>query len=367
MTRKLVSCGTCWRELFHQINSNSVERMKRSTYSQNQSLKVSKLKSHLLIRENYLEDRFVIRFATYVANLINGEMQLDINVAYPIKKLPKDFQNRFTGIKTRSNPANATYEIHADYLSSLYERYWWSGTYFDENKKTLLDVQDAILEAIHNEDTPRGYELTVSACMEVMKWGFGANTSAYRANMEWVKNLGNKIIPTLRMGRNALVGNRPNFDVFINNKSSQEYTPRMNAGWTKYYALALPKFIIYDGRVGAAFGFLVRRFLESLNPKPSCVPDSLSFQWSQGKSTKLRNPSLNEFAFPQLKHYGKYAMREWAIVNVWANWILDEARNMANAEWVSGHDGMRKLEASLFMLGYDLNIRNNPHVEGNHL
>ena len=34
----------------------------------------------------------------------------------------------------------------------------------------------------------------------------------------------------------------------------------MNSGWTKVYALMLDDFPIYDGRVGAAMGYLVRRY-----------------------------------------------------------------------------------------------------------
>jgi hypothetical protein len=41
-------------------------------------------------------------------------------------------------------------------------------------------------------------------------------------------------------------------------------------------------------------------------------------------------------------------------LNVHADWALSAALDAARADWCSGPDGLRKLEAALFMLGYDL-------------
>lgn len=239
--------------------------------------------------------------------------------------------------------------------------YWWNKKNYDENKLALDAVCVAIRAAIEGENRAGHHELATLACHEVMEWGFGVGRRPYTANMNWAKRHGENLARVLRIGRESLSSKSANIDVF---GMALDSNPKMNAGWTKYYALALPSHIIYDGRVGAALGFLVRRYLESLpgHERPEKVPDELGFLWAEGDGgNKLRNPSFGRYEFSRL-YGGPYGSKAWARVNMQANWVLSKAIDVAKAGWCSGPDGLRKLEAALFMLGYDLSRADEPNA-----
>jgi hypothetical protein len=87
--------------------------------------------------------------------------------------------------------------------------------------------------------------------------------------------------------------------------------------------------------------------------QPERVPDRLGFLWGDGDGGgKSRNPSAGRYQFGKL-YGGDYGSKAWARVNVQANWVLTEALRAAKAHWCSGPDGLRRVEAALFMLGYD--------------
>lgn len=309
------------------------------------------------MRARYLNQPEVKGFVEYLSRVINGTVPIGIKVGFSRNKLPEDFEYRFPVGKVNGVGAAAVYEVNIDTLESLSYMYWWNRKYYEDNESILLSVSGKIQESIARESTLDGHALAVDACHEVMKWGFGEGTHAYRANMQWVNDLGDELVPTLRLGRASLSNDTPNFDVFGRGDGKTPHSPvkpRMNAGWTKYYALALPHFIIYDGRVGAALGLLVRRYLESLSltVKPNQLPASLAFPWASGQGSNQRNPSSAEYIFPALRHTEAGA-REWARVNVQANWVLTEAIKFSKASWLPADNGLRRLEATLFMLGYD--------------
>lgn len=308
------------------------------------------------MRNDYLQDEYVQGFVGYLADVISGKVPVDISVSFSRIKLPPDFTLRFVdGVSEGKGPA-AVYTLQCGTLQAFYDMYWWDRKYYADNAETLDVVKAKIRAAIDAESTVTGHSAALDAIHEVMKWGFGQGTRAYRKNMEWAESLGADLVPVLKLGRESLTGSSPDISVFapVNPNVAGSKVPRMNAGWTKYYALALPDFIIYDGRVGAAMGFLARRYLESMPPtrRPAVLPESLAFRWAAGQGNNLRDPSSTQYKFPSLKHIGK-GPQEWAQVNVQANWILAAACNKAQASWVSGPDGLRKLEAALFMLGYD--------------
>jgi len=304
------------------------------------------------MRNQYLDDKYVKGFVNFLADVINGNVPIDLTVGFSINKLPRDFTNRFSGGTVEGTGAAATYTLQVHTLEDFFKMYWWNRDYFEGNAKILDDVKIKIQSAIELESSPNGHAATFMAVDKLMEWAFGEGRSPYTNNMKWAKDLGTNLVSTLKLGRESLSGDCPNFEVFIRN--GKNFVPKMNAGWTKYYALALPEYIIYDGRVGGALGYLVRQYLQSLpeSVRPSLVPDKLAFRWHGGQGNNMRDPSFNGYNFSQLGHVHN-GPREWAKVNVYANWILAAARQMAQASWTSGPDGLRKLEAALFMLGYD--------------
>jgi len=311
-----------------------------------------------LNRTTYLGGPFVRRFVRYLTQVITGTTPINFTVGFTTRKLWRGFQNEFPGYLDTRSSGSSLHVVRAETLEQLFQMYWWKNRDYGENKLALDAVCAAIKIAIDGEDGPSQRKLAEDASHEVMKWGFGEGRRPYKANMEWARRQGEELPSVLRVGREALSGDNPDIGAFGTGADSRTCMPKMNAGWTKYYALALPRHIIYDGRVGAALGFLVRRYLESLplQVQPTAVPGELGFLWASGDGEgKLRDPSAGRYKFDKLSHAPKES-KTWARINIQANWILSEACEKAKATWCSGPEGLRKLEAALFMLGYDLSL-----------
>jgi hypothetical protein len=323
-------------------------------------------------RTAYLAQPHVANFVVYLADVIRGSVPLNVSVGFSKQQLYAGFVDRFPGYPDLRDGGGPVYVVSAQSLEDLFTMYWWDGKDFRETHAVLGVVQAAIQAAIEGEQGPNRQRLAMQAAHEVMKWGFGEGRRAYRANMNWAKRQQQALGHVLRAGREALSGETPAVHLFGAERHGDKTAhgelsaPRMNAGWTKYFALALPNHIIYDGRVGAALGFLVRRFLEQLTPqeRPTSVPQPLAFLWANGMgSATLRDPSGGSYRFAKL-YGGHQGSKARARVNVWANWVLAAARDRAGAGWCAGQDGLRALEAALFMLGYDLSRANDARSRG---
>ena len=107
---------------------------------------------------------------------------------------------------------------------------------------------------------------------------------------------------------------------------------------------------MYDGRVGAALGYLMRLHCEKAGLK--AVPEPLIFRWQPGKAstTAIRPPARS--SSPRL-HASQ--PRQWAQCNVQAAWLLGEVTGEGRfGELPSRRCRLRAIEATLFMIGYEL-------------
>jgi hypothetical protein len=312
----------------------------------------------ILNRQRYLRDPHVRGFVEFLSGILSGSRPIDFTVGFSRAKLPVEFENRFPG-ERRGSGAGGVYVVTAGTLEELFKCYWWNYTGFDGNQAILGGVLECVRAAIDGEDGPTAVALARSAVGAVMAWGFGAGTRAYEANVNWAHALGDDLVRILRNGRETLVSDQPDISVFGAGSAPNSDWVKMNAGWTKYYAMALPAHLIYDSRVGAALGFLARRYLESAAGQAAglpCVPPSLAFRWAAGVGNgNLRDPSSTAYRFGRLGG-GPGGSREWARLNIQANWILAEAIRKSGAPWCSGMDGLRRAEGALFMLGYDFSL-----------
>ena len=194
-------------------------------------------------------------------------------------------------------------------------------------------------------------ESLLISCLNVLRWG-----GVLRGGSEkwlWQRYFARGLVAELDHAVNLLTGSSER-DV----KNDFHKRLLMNAGMTKVYSLySGGDSIIYDGRVGAALGLLVRRYLDVVK-KPK-VPDKLHFRWGaeriSGESKlgkKKRNPSCGRWTFRSLGQ----SSPEHAVCNLRANWIMQEIAGYQQQMWgISGHhEKMRALEAALFMIGYDV-------------
>ncbi|WP_244146628.1 helix-turn-helix transcriptional regulator [Paraburkholderia sp. BCC1876] len=314
-------------------------------------------------RTDFISDEDVQGFVAFLARVIRGDEPLKLSVGFSKNQLYDGFESKFDGYHDYRERGGPVYVVQAETLQDLFRMYWWNRKNFGDNMLALSVVSAKIKAAIDGENNANAQELAEEACHQVMKWGFGERRRAYTANMNWAKRQGESFPHVLRVGRESLSGDNPDIDAFGGDENRQSRLPRMNAGWTKYYALALPNHIIYDGRVGAALGFLVQRHLTTL-ARFAGVPEKLQFLWANGDGGgTLREPSAGGHQFGML-YGGRYGSKSWARVNVWANWVLSAARDRAGADWCAGPDGLRRLEAALFMLGYDFSRVRYTHSSG---
>lgn len=203
-------------------------------------------------------------------------------------------------------------------------------------------------------------EASLAAVESILRWGAGGTRlGLYTRNMKWAESAAKegRLVDMLRSGRNIIISGTPNVSAFGDVVSG----PRMNAGFTKYYSVACKNVVIYDGRVGSALGLLVRKFCRGR--ELTKIPATLAFRWG-AKYTRngdkaavmQRDPSVSPYKFMQLRG-GSSGSRIWAEQNIRANWILTEAiwkSEGRGSEWCKKEDGLRRLEAALFTIGYSM-------------
>ena len=128
----------------------------------------------------------------------------------------------------------------------------------------------------------------------------------------------------------------------------------MNSGFTKIYSLLMDNFVIYDSRVGAALGLIIKEFLTEKNILK--IPKELNFAYGNARPTKgdnntknKRNPSTETYKFSVLRNNNIHH----TINNIKANWLLREIAD--NSIFKQEENPIRTLEAALFMIGYSVN------------
>lgn len=233
-------------------------------------------------------------------------------------------------------------------LWDSYRQYDWSfkcavgtttfqGRTYAENAACLGVLQQFLRDALKRGSGPELARLSVA----VFDWG-----GTRRGNREWA------------MGHSGLVGEYRAGEKMLNpsdyraDDDLKDFDLRFNAGLSKVYSLLLDDFVIYDSRVAAALGWMVVKYCHA-HQLPA-VPDTLAFPWSPGREaasvsdSKRRDPSDGKYQFPRLGDARQHA--RW---NLRASWLI-HALAARLPDFCNLPDGIRALESSLFMWGYDL-------------
>lgn len=238
-----------------------------------------------------------------------------------------------------------------DSIYSAYENYQWAftckspisgysltGKTFEECKLLLTDLSIGLKESVSQNDT----ELCQKYCISILDWGGVIN-----GNKNKILELGNSITTYLSDCKERL-----NADVFNLNGNYSDII--MTAGFTKLYSLLIDDFIIYDGRVGAALGLLVRKYCEEKGLRT--IPPELLFAYGNSKGDTYgvqnrRNPSQGMYKFPLLIANKKHTEN-----NIRANWILKEilSKSVSKFSKIEPQTRLRAFESALFMIGYDV-------------
>ena len=238
-------------------------------------------------RNEYLRDSSVEAFIDWLRPHVRGDCL---------------FQHKFTMLKPhRDWSCNSIWEA--------YENYWWlipgrnRGSF--EANQGELDRLAADVRRARDGDNQDGF---IEAACGILRWGGVMNKS----NADTLRDLGRAALSAFSEASRLL-------DPSHADTSRLNGVRYMNSGWTKVYSLMLDGFPIYDGRVGAAMGYLVQRYCVSA--RLCQVPTLLRFRWGVARGRQNRNPSTRSLRFPGLTAANP---RTWAECNLGAAWILGE-------------------------------------------
>lgn len=287
------------------------------------------------MKDDYLANTYVSGFVNYIRDLENKK---ELHHEYKIvdKRWAK-------ALKIANRPAN----LHIDSLSDAFNEYFWPTQASDEDEKQDLDLSNSNFKC--NELVLNGLSESLRAalvrndsqelfyqCIRVLDWG-----QVYRGSIRWLVDRfeKNSLCDDIRASIKTLEGDKTSaLDAF----SSE--TLRIDSGLTKIFSLASDRSIIYDDRVGAALGLLVRKYLEKYHPGVG-VPEQLDFMPGRHKE---RNPSTGCFKFTGR---GNKSINTSICIhsrsNLLANWVVGAIANNLGKPWT-----IRRVESGLFMIGY---------------
>ena len=241
-----------------------------------------------------------------------------------------------------------------DSLAGAFRQYRWKDEGWRENKKKLDCFRRKLREAVDQSHPGCAFDV----CEKILRWG---GVSAHNVAYLKCREQQCVLLDELRHLRAVLAGDRTPTRKEMRRDPSDEATEcRMNAGFVKIYSLLCEYCVIYDGRVGAALGLLVRQFCQATGRGK--VPASLAFAFGDPKEArdakcpKLRDPGRNGLGFPKLRSDSRFHTAQV----MQANWFLRAALESAPWPCGAGEDGFHELAAGLFMVGYDLRDATGP-------
>lgn len=243
-----------------------------------------------------------------------------------------------------------TYRPRVQYCFVSFEDAWDQYIQETTNRRfedDLLAYESALREAVEKKND--------DAFIEITKKIFAARPLVLRSNIkkiEAVKNMTDKIDCACR----ELESDSPNYSIF-----GRAYGPAMSSFYSRLYATLIPDFITYESRVSAALCYLIREYCLFCGMD---LPKTLNWGslhgWGKDYGDHSRNASWENNVFEPLDRIKKRPMRErtFARGNSLASWVVVEAIKRAKSkkgcEWLDGIYPIRKVEASLYMMGAEL-------------
>lgn len=260
-------------------------------------------------------------------------------------------------LRERQKPNGFVHEYYDGYarknwkcasLHEAFKKYHWKGRDYAETSGTLANYSDRLIDAFTRRDLG---ELS-TVWTEIYAWG-GLGIFPFFQNYLNIHTAEDRYREL-----KALLAWWDDPSLNYQNDAGL----KIDSALTKVYSLFLKNFVIYDGRVGAAMGLLVRRFFED-NPslfheKNWSEGHALYFAYGDGQRDK-KGRLLNQSRDPSDEHGGISFSRlknDWCRMqmNVKTSWIVDSVVGDKDSPFYKMADGHRAFEAALFMIGYDL-------------
>ena len=279
-------------------------------------------------KKDYINSRPVISFIEWINSILDVPNSFHHNYFLKRQKIDWKCDSIFSAFENYSWQFNYTNEFNTII----------KGSSFNECEEVLHTISGKLKKGV----VQRNNEVCKEASRQILEWGGVTNR-----NIDKIDNMGQKWCVYLSETKKQ----------FESNLDSNEYYKSeiiMNSGFTKIYSLLVDNFLIYDGRLGAALGLLVRGFCEE--NKLETIPEELNFSWGAGRESNInnkqksrRNPSSDKYIFKSL-HSPKSHLEN----NIRANWLVQEILCNTKSKFGSLEESkrMRSLESALFMIGY---------------
>ena len=286
-----------------------------------------KMRLSCINNESYTDSEYVSEFIHFLGKIISNERNIFCD--YTPKK---DKQNQFTITSFKEG----------------LERYTWGGKSFKDTQHTVSHLSKKLNLAIDAKDE----HLMLQTALSILEWG-----QVYRGCIDWLlthsesKQLISAITDSSKIIDGTLPISTDNFTSLFDRGGAY----RCNSGTTKIFSFCSNKSIIYDGRVACAIGMLVHDFLKE-NQIPF-IPEDLNFLMdaTQRNTSKYTG---SKYSFSS-KADAANALLNQAISNLKINLILQKLIQNSGASilgFSSTQDKMRAIEASMFMIGYEVNV-----------
>jgi hypothetical protein len=278
-------------------------------------------------KQNYLENNTIIDFINWLTPRISGE-----------RKFYHQYLNSRNNTIWKCNSIYNAYENYSwPFNCSLPDNGKNNGSSYNDSEKVLMVIGERLKQSLKRQDR----EGLLAYCLSILEWG-----GVIRSNKLRLQGMGKNIVPYFE---NTVIKLNPK-----NANTRNDFSDViMNSGFTKIYSLLIDDFIIYDSRVGAALGLLVKQYLtdRSIN----YIPDVLDFAYGNARPTKSdagkinrRNPSNNIYKFKALNNDDQKHIKN----NICANWLLKKLSEQSKFRLAA--NPIRALESALFMIGYSV-------------
>lgn len=278
--------------------------------------------------KEFINSKNISEFTSFFSQIILGERK--IHCEYVPKK---DKQNKFM-------------------VSSFEEglkQYSWAGQSFSDTQKVITQLSSQLSFAIEENNEL----LMLQSTLAILEWG-----QVYRGCIDWLLAHSEKgrLIQSIVHSSSIIDGtvaiSSSQFEALFDRNGHY----RCNSGTTKIFALCSKQSVIYDGRVACAIGMFVHDFL--IENKIDHLPPELNFLMDASQ----RNPSKyipSNYAFAS-KSDSSNSLYNQAVSNLKLNLLLQQITQRLDKPlfgFDNRKDQLRAIEASLFMVGYQVNTK----------
>jgi hypothetical protein len=309
------------------------------------------------LKQSFLDDHQVGLFINYLLALLDGS-----------KRFEHQWTARGGEKKTGFNKGD---KWQCSSLTEAFENYRWpapspAGNFvytLNESNRILNYYRDNIVKILNDSKTRQedARELQEDV-LGVLRWG-GVDTRPHIAKA--MKSEPAQLKVNLNNAVN-LINRSPSMSAseFLQGYARlDEQHIRIDSGTTKIYSLICDNFIILDSRVGAALCMLAKQFCAETGTPLQAISEELKFSWGaaygESASVKIRNP--NDDSSTVFQDFSRLSNHQRLLQNLKASWLLSYVIDKTNnPDFSRAHTagGLRRLEAALFMIGYDVNYAN---------